>query len=45
MIITNFNEMSLEDLYVINSALGMEFEINDGIIIRAVNGGVKNEQN
>lgn len=38
MIITDFNEMSLDDLYVINSALGMEFEINDGKIVGAVNG-------
>ena len=38
MIITDFNEMTLEDLCIINSALEMEFEINDGRIVKAVDG-------
>lgn len=43
MIITDYNEMSLTELSVINYALGIEFEINDGKITNAVNGGNENE--
>lgn len=43
MIITDFNEMSIQELNAINAALNMEFEINDGRIIKAINGGNKNE--
>ena len=43
MIITDYNEMSITELSVINYALGMEFEINDGKITNAVNGGNENE--
>ena len=43
MIITDFNEMSITELSVINYALGIEFEINDGKITNAVNGGNENE--
>ena len=45
MIITDFNEMSLDELKAINNALCMEYVINDGKIIKAINGGNKNEQN
>lgn len=34
MIITDFNEMSLEELLVIHVALGIEFEVSDGRIRR-----------
>ena len=43
MIITDYNEMSLTELSVINYALGIEFEINNGEITNAVNGGNENE--
>ena len=43
MIITDYNEMSLTELSVINCALGMEYEINDGKITNVVNGGNENE--
>ena len=43
MIITDYNEMSLTELSVINYTLGIEFEINDGKITNAVNGGNENE--
>lgn len=43
MIITDYNEMSLTELSVINYALGIEFEINNGKITYAVNGGNENE--
>ena len=43
MIITDYNEMNLTELSVINYALGIEFEINDGKITNAVNGGNENE--
>ena len=43
MIITDFNEMSIQELNAINATLNMEFEINDGRIIKAINGGNKNE--
>lgn len=37
MIITDYNEMSIIDLYIINGCLGIEFEINDGKIVGAIN--------
>lgn len=43
MIITDFNEMSITELSVINYALGIEFEINNGKITNAINGGNGNE--
>ncbi len=43
MIITDYNEMSLTELSVINYTLGIEFEINNGKITNAVNGGNENE--
>lgn len=39
MIITDFNQMYINDLRSFNLYLGMEFEINDGKII-----GVKNNK-
>ena len=32
MIITDFNEMTLEELEVINTSFGITYEIEDGII-------------
>lgn len=43
MIITDYNEMTIDELYAINLALKTEFEINDGKIIKAINGGNVNE--
>jgi hypothetical protein len=43
MIITDYNEMSLTKLYAINSALGIEFEINDGVIMSATREESENE--
>ena len=46
MIITDFNEMSIEELKAINKVLYMEYVINDGKIIKTVDGRRnKNEQN
>ena len=43
MIITDYNEMSLVELYAINSALGIYFEINDGVIMSATREESENE--
>ena len=46
MIITDFNEMSIEELKAINKVLCMEYVINDGKIIKTIDGRrIKNEQN
>lgn len=46
MIITDFNEMSLDELKAINNALCIEYVINDGRIIKTIDGRtVDNEQN
>lgn len=43
MIITDFNQMYINDLQSFNLHLGMEFEINDGKIVKVINGkGDKN---
>lgn len=34
MVIVDYNEMSVEELEAINKCLGIEFEINDGRIIK-----------
>lgn len=36
MIITNFNQMSVEELQVISHHIGVEFQINDGKIVGIV---------
>ena len=33
MIITDFNQMSVEDLMIFNAYLGVTYEINDGAIV------------
>lgn len=43
MIITDYNEMSLIELYSIYVVLGIEFEINDGKIVNSIKGGTTNE--
>ena len=45
MIITDFNEMGIDVVMALHEGINMEFEINDGKIIKAINGGNKNEQN
>lgn len=35
MIITDFNQMTVEELMVIYMGLGIEFDINDGMIVGA----------
>ena len=46
MVITDFNQMSLDELKAINKVLCMEFEINDGKVIKAIDGRrINNEQN
>lgn len=35
MIITDFNEMNIEEIAIINIAFGFEFEISDGKIVGA----------
>lgn len=46
MIITDFNQMSLDELKAINNALCIEYVINDGKIIKTIDGRiVDNEQN
>ena len=45
MIITDFNEMSIEELKAINKVLCMEYVKKKKKIIKAINGGNKNEQN
>jgi len=37
MIITDFNQMSISDLTVINNVIGLSFVIEDGKITKAVN--------
>lgn len=37
MIITDFNQMYINDLRYFNLYLGMEFEINDGKIVKVIN--------
>ena len=37
MIITDFNQISISDLTVINNAIGLSFVIEDGMITKAVN--------
>ena len=39
MIITDFNEMGIDVLIALHNGINMEFEINDGKIIKAINGG------
>lgn len=34
MIITDVNAMSIEDLEIFNSAMGFEYSINDGKIVK-----------
>lgn len=41
MVITDFNEMSLQELTVINENLGLEYVIEDGKITEVVNGNVE----
>ena len=36
MIITNFNQMSIEELQIIAQYIGVEFQINDGKIVGTV---------
>lgn len=38
MIITDFNQMSVEDLMIFNAYLGVTYEINDGAIKGATRG-------
>lgn len=46
MVITDFNQMSLDELKAINKVLCMEYVINDGRIIKTIDGRRnKNEQN
>ena len=46
MVITDFNQMSLDELKAINKVLYMEYVINDGRIIKTVDGRrINNEQN
>lgn len=45
MIITDFNKMTVEELKVISICLNFNYEINDGKITKAINGGMKDEQN
>ena len=44
MIITDFNQMYINDLRSFNLHLGMEFEINDGRIVKVINGGKKKDE-
>ena len=43
MIITDFNEMGIDVLIALHEGINMEFEINDGKIIKAINGGNEHE--
>ena len=46
MIITDFNEMGIDVLMALHEGINMEFEINDGKIIKATEGRrTKNAQN
>lgn len=46
MVITDFNQMSLDELKAINKVLCMEYVINDGRIIKTIDGRrINNEQN
>lgn len=36
MIITNFNQMSVEELQIIAQHIGVEFQINDGKIVGTI---------
>lgn len=36
MIITDFNEMTINELETINQFFGFEFEINDGKIVKKI---------
>lgn len=36
MIISDFNKMTVEELYIIYSRVGLEYEINDGKIVGTV---------
>ena len=46
MRITDFNEMGIDVLIALHNGINMEFEINDGKIIKATEGRKnKNEQN
>lgn len=38
MIITDFNEMGIDVLMTLNEGINMEFEINDGKIVKVING-------
>ena len=43
MIITDFNEMGIDVLMTLYEGIDMEFEINDGRIVKVINGGNENE--
>ena len=43
MIITDFNEMGIDVLMTLYEGINMQFEINDGRIVKVINGGNENE--